>query len=203
MAMNAWMGLKASEGVRERLLASCCGPIVDVLTFDKIVGRVAISGSKLRGLTRRWVELFILPEQLPSPSPFFGRAESVAEMIEAKRRVSRLKECLRLADEVLALVPTQQQMPPSVRQKEGYFFAGSSEQISSWKKDNAGVVTPETYAPFHSMVCRSIGRKSQSSGKTWRSVSLNVELSIQIPAISEKKSAGGKRWCMRRPGVVV
>ncbi len=143
--MNAWMGLKASEGVRERLLASCCGPIVDVLTFDKIVGRVAISGSKLRGLTRRWVELFILPEQLPSPSPFFGRAESVAEMIEAKRRVSRLKECLRLADEVLALVPTQQQMPPSVRQKEGYFFAGSSEQISSWKKDNAGVVTPETY----------------------------------------------------------
>jgi hypothetical protein len=60
LAINAWMGLKASEGVRGRLLASCCGPIVDVLAFDMIVGRVAISGSKLRGLMRRWVELFIL-----------------------------------------------------------------------------------------------------------------------------------------------
>ena len=69
----------------------------------------------------------------------------MGEITTVERRASRLKECLRLADEVLALVPTQQQMPPSVRQKEGYFFAGSSEQVSSWKKDKAGVVTPATY----------------------------------------------------------
>jgi hypothetical protein len=70
----------------------------------------------------------------------------VGEITTVDRRASRLKKCLRLTDEVLALVPTQQQMPLSVRQKEGYFFAEGGEKVSScWKKDKTGKVSPETY----------------------------------------------------------
>ena len=78
---------------------------------------------------------------VPSLGPLWERAEPVAEIIELKRRVSRLEEAVRLLDKVLSLVPTQQQMPSSVRNERGYFFAGSSQNITDTKNESGEIIS--------------------------------------------------------------
>lgn len=63
---------------------------------------------------------------------------------EAQNRVSQLNRCLTLIDEVLALVPTQQEMPRSVRHRVGYYFVEGRYQVSP-NRDVSGNVISQTH----------------------------------------------------------
>jgi hypothetical protein len=68
----------------------------------------------------------------------------VAHRSEDKNRVLPLNECLGLIDEVLALVPTRQEMPPSVRHRAGYYFVESRHKVSR-DYDETGNVTSQRH----------------------------------------------------------
>jgi hypothetical protein len=60
------------------------------------------------------------------------------------RHKSRLKEGIRLIDEILSFVPTKEQMPPSVRHEVGYYFIGSSQEINCIKDETGKIVSRTT-----------------------------------------------------------
>jgi len=83
--------------------------------------------------------------------PVLWKGFEVTSLIEASTTVvssardSTLQKAINVIDELLSMVPTPQKMPSSVRHREGFFFSGSSEEIT-WTTDQTGKRIPKTYS---------------------------------------------------------